>query len=127
MISALNYKNFERGAMIGFLDLRYHGLVIKGCRLMSGSNGLWVALSQHEGEKDGERKWFDIMHLTSPEQEHVRRMVVADLAAQGHIEPPARSTSGRGGSAQQAQKHHVSPEGEDLSEHYTAGDDDIPF
>lgn len=44
--------------MLGFFDLRYHGLVIKGCWLMSGTNGLWIALPQHEGEKDGKRKWL---------------------------------------------------------------------
>ena len=127
MISALNFKSYERGAMRGFFDLRYHGLVIKGCRLMTGEHGLWIALPQKQGEKDGKVRYFDQVYLTKPENEHVRALVIADLQAQGHIEPPAGSTSGRGGPTQQAQKHHVSPEGEDLSEHYTTGDDDIPF
>ena len=81
MISALNFKNYDKGAMRGFLDLRYHGLTIKGVRLMSGNNGLWLALPQQKGEQDGETKWFDQMFLTKPEAEHVRRLVLADLQA----------------------------------------------
>ena len=125
MISALNFKPYDKGAMKGFLDLRYHGLTIKGCRLMSGSNGLWLALPQQKGEQDGETKWFDQMFLTKPESEHVRRLVIADLQQQGHIQSPAKGNNGSG----RRRSAHRSPEGEDLSEHYTDGgaDDDIPF
>ena len=66
---------------------------------MSGNNGLWLAFPQQKGEQDGETKWFDQMFLTKPEAEHVRRLVIADLQAQGHLEAPAR---GQRGSGQQA-------------------------
>ena len=126
MISALNFKQFDRGAMKGFFDLRYHGLTIKGCRLMAGKNGLWIALPQKQAEQDGETKWFDQMFLTKPEAEHVRRLVLADLQAQGHLEAPAKGNGGNG----QRRTFHRTPEGEDVSEYYPnpADDDgDIPF
>lgn len=137
-VGALNFKRFEKGAMCGFLDLRYHGLTIKGVRLMAGNGGLWLAFPQQKGEQDGETKWFDQMFLTKPEAEHVRRLVVADLRAQGHIQAPARGGGGNGqppwktdhGDHQPTQHRqgHRSPEGEDLSDYYTHGaEDDIPF
>ena len=123
-VAALNFKKFEKGAMRGFLDLRYHGLTIKGVRLMSGNNGLWLALPQQKGELDGETKWFDQMFLTKPEAEHVRRLVLADLQAQGHLEATATDN----GKSSQQRPPHSSHDGEDLSGHYTHGsDDDIPF
>ena len=125
MISALNFKQFDKGSLKGFFDLRYHGLTIKGVRLMNGNGGLWLAFPQQKGEQDGETKWFDQMFLTKPEAEHVRRLVIVDLQAQGHLEAPA----GVVGSGQQKTTHRT-PEGEDVSEYYPnpADDDgDIPF
>lgn len=127
MISALNFKKYDRGSLKGFLDLRYHGLTIKGCRLMSSNGGLWIALPQKQAEQDGETKYFDQLYLTPPEAEHVRKLVLADLQAQGVIDPPASKSPGK---AAHRRSKHRTPEGEDLSEHYTdqAGlDDDIPF
>ncbi len=58
MISVLNFKEFIKGAIKGFFDLRYHGLTIKSCRLMDGKNGLWFCFPQVKGEEDGELdKW----------------------------------------------------------------------
>ena len=122
-VAALNFKKYDKGTMRGFLDLRYHGLTIKGVRLMSGNNGLWLAFPQQKGEQDGETKWFDQIFLTKPEAEHVRRLVLADLQAQGHLEAPARGNRGDG-----QRPTHTTPEGEDVSEYYSNGaDDDIPF
>ncbi|WP_419656287.1 uncharacterized protein Dvar_53830 [Desulfosarcina variabilis str. Montpellier] len=127
-VSALNFKSFERGAMLGFFDLRYHGLTIKGCRLMSSNNGLWIALPQKEADQDGGRKYFDQMFLTPPETEHVRKLAIADLQTQGHIDRPVAKKEA---AAKQAPKgSYRAPEGEDLSEYYVPpGDDgdDIPF
>jgi DNA-binding cell septation regulator SpoVG len=126
-VSALNFKPYNKGAMRGFFDLRYHGLTVKGCRLMNGNGGLWIALPQKEAEQDGERKYFDQMYLTPPEAEHVRRLVITDLMSQGHIERPAAKQKP---SAKQASREtHRTLEGEDVSEYYTDpnADDDIPF
>ena len=133
-VSALNFKPFERGAMRGFLDLRYHGLTIKGCRLMESNKGLWIALPQKEIEQDSSRKWIDQLYLAAPEMEHVRKMAIADLMSQGHVERPAKQSGTNGNNKRQQraprqQGGHRSPEGEDLSEYYPQADDDgdIPF
>jgi hypothetical protein len=68
MISVLNYKPFQRGSILGFFDLHYHWLVVKGCRLLIGQNGYWTAFPQKEGtDKDGKTQYFDQMYLTKPE------------------------------------------------------------
>ena len=129
MIGVLNYKPFQRGSIVGFFDLRYHGLVVKGCRLMNGQNGYWMAFPQKEGtDKDGKTQYFDQMYLAKPEAEHVRRLVVAELEAQGviqHAKPAERPNP----SPQPSNGFRHPDTGEDLSQHYTnPGDDDsIPF
>ena len=91
MISVLNYKPFNRsGTIRGFFDLRYHGLTIKGCKLMNGNNGLWFSFPQVKGEQDGETKYFDQMFLTTPEREHVRTLISAQLRAEGHVNHNSR-------------------------------------
>jgi hypothetical protein len=94
---------------------------------MSGNGGLWIALPQKESEQDGERKYFDLMYLTPPEAEHVRKLVLADLEAQGHIDRPVAPKSAR---QRPARANHKTPEGEDVSQYYSSqadNDDDIPF
>ena len=126
MISVLNFKAFDRGSMRGFFDLRYHGLTIKGCRLMNGTNGLWFSFPQIKAEENGETKYYDQMFLTSLEREHVRKLVLIDLEQQGYIDRPKskpKPTKRRSSTAQ-----HKTPEGENLDEYYTPPDeDDIPF
>ncbi len=133
MIAALNFKPNTRGAILGYFDLRYYGLTIKGARLMKGQNGMWIAFPQQKGEQNGEVKYYDQLYLVPPEMEHVRRLAIADLKAQGYIDvsrsrrqsPKTSRSSSRQG---ERQRTHVSPEGEDLSEFYTDNaDDDIPF
>ena len=122
MIAVLNFKPFNRGSLLGFFTLRYHGLSIQNCRLMAGKNGgaPWFSFPQLKTEKDGETKYIDILQLTNAEREHVRGLVLAELQAQGHIErdKPKGQPNGR----------HRTPEGEDLSEYFTdTGQDNIPF
>ena len=117
MISVLNFKEFNKGAIRGFFDLRYFGLVIKSCRLMSGNNGLWFCFPQVKGEEDGAVKYYDQMFLTSQEREHVRKLVMLELQQQGHIDAAK---------PEQAQQNYRGPEDQDLSE-YSPSDDDIPF
>ena len=72
---------------------------------MSGNNGLWIALPQQNGEQDGEIKYFDQMYLTPPEAEHVRRLALLDLQAQGHIEAPGAKNSQRHSESVQPIEH----------------------
>ncbi len=137
MISALNFKSYDKGALRGFFDLRYHGLTIKGCRLMNGNNGLWIAFPQCQGQKDGEVKYFDQVYLAAPEMDHIRKLAIADLKAQGHFraenrrrapQRPDVRASTQGDEADRQRR--ITPEGEDLSAYYsppTDEDNDIPF
>lgn len=127
MISVLNYKQFDRGSIKGFFDLRYHGLTIKGCRLMNGSNGLWFSFPQAKAEEGGETKYYDQMFLTTPEREHVRALILAELQAQGHIEGrPGKRNRPRANGDSRTGRQQTSGN-ENLSEHISPGDDDIPF
>ena len=130
MISVMNYKKFDRGSIKGFFDLRYHGLTIKGCRLMEGNIGLWFSFPQKQGEQNGEIKYYDQLFLSAPERDHVRRLVLLDLRTQGQIESAspddAVESQGNYHSASRTQKR--TSEGEDLTDHYTTtGEDDVPF
>ena len=124
MIGVLNYKPFQRGSIVGFFDLRYHGLIIKGCRLMTGQNGYWMAFPQKEGtDKDGKAQYFDQMYLTKPEADYVRRLVVAELEAQGviqHAKPAERPKRPANGF-----RHPDT--GEDFSDYMPPPDDDLPY
>jgi DNA-binding cell septation regulator SpoVG len=122
MISVLNFKSFSRGSIKGFFDLRYHGLTIKGCRLMSGNNGLWFSFPQLKTEEDGETKYYDQMYLTSLEREHVRTLIITQLLTEGHINEPQQIVKPR----TDGKRTLIN---EDLSDHYTPADDnsDIPF
>jgi len=122
MISVLNFKPYDKGAMRGFFDLRYHGLSIKGCRLMSGNDGLWFSFPQVKSEKDGQVEYYDQLYLTPLEREHVRKLVILDLQQQGHLEAPKQAPR-----PEQPAKRPKSP-GQDISEHMPgATQDDIPF
>ena len=123
MVSAMDFKKYERGSLLGFFTLRYHGLSIQNCRLMAGSNGAWFAFPQDKRDKDGETEYIDILHLTNPEREHVRSLILADLQQQGHIQLDKSHMKASTGNGQ-----YQTPEGEDLSEYHTnQGQDDIPF
>ena len=122
MISVLNFKKFERGSLLGFFTLRYHGLSIQNCRLMAGKNGSgpWFSFPQIKVEKDGETEYHDLMYLTPPEREHVRALIMAELQAQGHVEAPKTKKQGNG------KGQYRTPEKEDLAEYYPEPDD-LPF
>ena len=123
MISAMNFKPFNKGSIEAFFDLRYYGLTIRGCRLMNGDKGLWVALPQQKGTNDqGETQYFEQLYLTTPEVQHVRSLVLLDIQQQGHIEK-IKCKNGR----QRSSVQFITPEGEDLSVYHTQPGDNIPF
>ena len=90
MISVLNFKPFGKGSIKGFFDLRYHGLTIKGCRLMNGNGDLWFSFPQVKGEADGETKWFDQMYLTSLPRDISRVQSRRPPPLPGHSRPIRR-------------------------------------
>ena len=125
MISALNYKPYNKGSISGFMDLQVGILTIKGAKLMAGKDGdqMWVALPQMPSiDDEGNKKYHEIIHVTAPVREHIRQAVILDLREQGHIEPD-RSEPRRPSRSKQTNKP------EDLSEHLPGSQDDIgvPF
>ncbi len=49
------------------------------------NGGYWIAFPKREVEDDSGRRWFDIMLMSSPERQHVERLVIDDLTAAGHL------------------------------------------
>jgi DNA-binding cell septation regulator SpoVG len=138
MVSALNYYKFDKGSVKGFFDLRYHGMTIKGCRLMSGQNGYWVGLPSDRVEKDGATKYVDRVELTKSEMDHVRRLVIADLEQQGHLKQPAQAkpqTASKPATRPTAPGNGkgrppwITPDGEDLGNCYAPPEkgDELPW
>lgn len=125
MISVLNFKEYRKGSMLGFLDLQISILTVRGAKLMAGrdDSDMWVALPRLPStDGEGDRKWHEIIHVTAPVREHIRQAVILDLQQQGHLD-----------SEQPAQQPAKQPAGtkppsnnQDLSEHMPQ-QDDIPF
>jgi stage V sporulation protein G len=47
-----------------FVDISLGGVVVKGLRIVDGSNGLFVSMPRHQG-KDG--KWYSTVYPTTKE------------------------------------------------------------
>ena len=128
-VRVIDFKPYRKGALIGFFTLGYGGICIKGCRLMSGSNGNghWIALPQKEyQDKDGKTQYTDQIYITKPEADFVRRVVVMELERQRVGAKTTKPENKRVGSPRQ--QAFRTPEGEDLSDYMPPpGDDDIPF
>jgi len=131
MVLALNFKEYRKGSMLGFLDVEFNGMTIRGVRLMTGkSGGRWLAFPQRETGKGKERQWHDIVEMTRAMAEHVRRLVIADLEAQGHLSVENKPAPRRTQPARQSKRPtRRSPEGEDMTEYYDPPDrhSDIPY
>ncbi len=53
------YKVDGDAKLRAFVDVSLGGLVVKGLRVVAGSNGLFVSMPQHKG-KDG--KWYNTVY-----------------------------------------------------------------
>ncbi|MCX5701876.1 MAG: SpoVG family protein [Candidatus Omnitrophica bacterium] len=49
-----------------FVDVSLGGIVVKGLRIVNGSNGLFVSMPQHQG-KDG--KWYSTVYPTTKDMQ----------------------------------------------------------
>lgn len=95
MVNALNFKEIGRGSLLGFFDLRYEGIVIRGCRLLEGQHGRFIGLPQNKSEKNGEASYHDIVEINQSERAHVTKIVLADLEQQGRLAREPRKTTRR--------------------------------
>ncbi len=58
-----------------FVDISLGGVVVKGLRIVNGSNGLFVGMPRHQG-KDG--KWYNTVYPTTKEiQKELSDLVLA--------------------------------------------------
>ncbi len=58
------YKLDGDSKLKAFVDISLGGIIIKGLRIVSGSNGLFVGMPRHQG-KDG--KWYPTVYPTTKE------------------------------------------------------------
>jgi len=58
------YKFDGDSKLKAFVDVSLGGIVVKGLRVVSGSNGLVVGMPRHQG-KDG--KWYDTVYPSTKE------------------------------------------------------------
>lgn len=58
-----------------FVDVSLGGIVVKGLRIVDGSNGLFVSMPRHQG-KDG--RWYSTVYPTTKEiQKELSDLVLA--------------------------------------------------
>ena len=58
------YKVDGDSKLKAFVDVSLGGIVVKGLRIVDGSNGLFVSMPQHQG-KDG--KWYNTVYPANKE------------------------------------------------------------
>ena len=86
MMKAVGVKNINKindgtGKVKAFVNVLFSltedgdaVLTINGCKLIEGSKGLFVAMPSQPYEKDGEKKWSDIVFLDTRENEDAREL-----------------------------------------------------
>jgi len=69
------YKVDGDSKLKAFVDVTWGGIILKGLRVVDGSNGLFVSMPRHQG-KDG--KWYNTVYPTNKEiQKHLSDLVLA--------------------------------------------------
>ncbi len=60
------YKVDGDSKLKAFVDVSLGGVVVKGLRIVDGSNGLFVSMPRHQG-KDG--KWYNTVYPATKEKQ----------------------------------------------------------
>jgi stage V sporulation protein G len=69
------YKIDGESKLKAFVDISLAGVMIKGLRIVDGSNGLFVSMPRHLG-KDG--RWYNTVYATTKEiQKQLNDLVLA--------------------------------------------------
>lgn len=69
------YKVDGESKLKAFVDISLAGLVVKGLRVVDGSNGLFVSMPRHLG-KDG--RWYNTVYAATKEiQKQLNDLVLA--------------------------------------------------
>jgi len=69
------YKVEGDSKLKAFVDVSLGGIVVKGLRIVDGSNGLFVSMPRHQG-KDG--KWYNTVYPATKEtQKQLSDLILA--------------------------------------------------
>ncbi len=69
------YKIDGDSKLKAFVDVSLGGIIVKGLRIVNGSNGLFVSMPRHQG-KDG--RWYNTVYPTTKEiQQQLSDLVLA--------------------------------------------------
>lgn len=76
-----NIKKINKGNLLYKFDLEFEGwgLTIRECLLLNGSNGQWISYPSKQYEKDGEKKYYNLVVFTSEMSEKILPAVTAQL------------------------------------------------
>ena len=64
IITVVRLKKFESGNFKAFADVSFDGVVVKGCRVMDGKNGLFATLPSQKGKDE---KYYDTVTIEDKE------------------------------------------------------------
>ena len=69
------YKIDGESKLKAFVDISLNGIIIKGLRVVGGTNGLFVGMPRHQG-KDG--RWYNTIYPATKEiQKQISDLVLA--------------------------------------------------
>jgi hypothetical protein len=123
IIELINFKPYQRGALKGFFDLHIDILTISGCSYFEKDGKRWFTFPNKPYEdKNGQTAYQEIIQTTNAIYGHLRAEVMRQIDALNGNPEKSRHQSSKS-----YQKDHRTPEGEDLSQHYSSKDEDIPF
>ena len=64
-ITVKKIKQVSHGKLVAFADVSFEGVVVKGCKVFIGANGLFATLPSQKNPKDD--KYYDIVVLEDTE------------------------------------------------------------
>ena len=123
IIELVNFKPYQRGALKGFFDLQIGILTISGCSYFEKEGKRWFTFPNKPYEdKNGQTAYQEIIQTTNAIYGHLRTEVMRQIDAfNGKPEKNKRPSS------KSYQEGYRTSEGEELSQYYSSGDEDIPF
>jgi len=96
-ITVLDLRMSTReGSLKAFCNVDLKGVIlIYGCRLMDGKNGLWVGMPQRKDESGEKTKWWDIVKIQKDTlKEEIQTAVIAAYEKSTGSPPAASSSEG---------------------------------
>ncbi len=122
----INFKRYDSGAMVGFFDLVVGGITVTSCKAFRKEDKLWFAWpSEKTQDRDGKDQWRDIVTASEPVMRHLQGIVRGQLRT---LLDGGKGSARQPGAGQPSQRSFRTPEGEDLSQYRSTGQDDgIPY